>query len=396
LLWFGLAHVCLATAWVLVGLHPREIAGFFYHAQMMTVVHLITLGWITASIVGALYVVAPMALRTTLVPGPVDVVILAGFSIGLSGLVFHFWFASFTGVAWAAGLVWTVLLLFAARVVPHVLRAPIPAAIKAHLALAFFNLLAAGAVGAAMAAHKAHPYLRLDVFSLVLAHAHLAAVGWAALMVMGVAYRLLPMFLPSAPPPPARLWWSVLLVELGVAALFLGWTAWPAARPLGAPLIVLGFGAFAFQVWWMRRHPRTAAPGLEPIPSGPHAHGAGFALIGAAALGLTLSIMPMTSTSLRLAAVFGVLGLVGFLSRIVLAFQDRLLGLLSSVHGTQPRRPTHPGRQRWIRIGWGAGVPLLAAGLGLDAWPAVTAGAAFLGTASMAGLWEAARFLPRE
>ena len=36
---------------------------------MMTVVHLLTLGWITGSIVGAPYVAAPLALRTPLVAG---------------------------------------------------------------------------------------------------------------------------------------------------------------------------------------------------------------------------------------------------------------------------------------------------------------------------------------
>jgi cbb3-type cytochrome oxidase subunit 1 len=35
------------------------------------------------------------------------------------------------------------------------------------------------------------------VLANVFAYAHLAAVGWVSLMVVGVAYRLLPMVLPS-------------------------------------------------------------------------------------------------------------------------------------------------------------------------------------------------------
>jgi hypothetical protein len=33
------------------------VAGFFYHSWMVAIVHLITLGWITCSILGAIYIV---------------------------------------------------------------------------------------------------------------------------------------------------------------------------------------------------------------------------------------------------------------------------------------------------------------------------------------------------
>jgi hypothetical protein len=36
---------------------PRGVSGFFYHARMVGIVHLVTLGWITASILGSLYIV---------------------------------------------------------------------------------------------------------------------------------------------------------------------------------------------------------------------------------------------------------------------------------------------------------------------------------------------------
>jgi hypothetical protein len=62
-LYFGVAHVALALAFGAVAMDPRGVSGFFYHARMLGIVHLITLGWITASILGALYLVGPIALR---------------------------------------------------------------------------------------------------------------------------------------------------------------------------------------------------------------------------------------------------------------------------------------------------------------------------------------------
>ena len=62
-LYFTTAHLALAFAFGAVALDPRGVSGFFYHARMLGIVHLVTLGWITASILGSLYVVGPIALR---------------------------------------------------------------------------------------------------------------------------------------------------------------------------------------------------------------------------------------------------------------------------------------------------------------------------------------------
>jgi hypothetical protein len=50
LLYFGVAHLCLATALAALAVTPRSLVGFFYHPRLLAVVHLVTLGWISASI----------------------------------------------------------------------------------------------------------------------------------------------------------------------------------------------------------------------------------------------------------------------------------------------------------------------------------------------------------
>src|SRR6188474_887049 len=62
LLYLGTAYVSLGLACVLSGLWPEAVAGFFYHSWMVALVHLVTLGWITFSILGAIYIVGPVAL----------------------------------------------------------------------------------------------------------------------------------------------------------------------------------------------------------------------------------------------------------------------------------------------------------------------------------------------
>ena len=41
-LYFGVAHVALALAFAAVALDPRGVSGFFYHSQMLAIVHLIS------------------------------------------------------------------------------------------------------------------------------------------------------------------------------------------------------------------------------------------------------------------------------------------------------------------------------------------------------------------
>ena len=74
LLYFGLAHLSLGVAFGTLAFEPQSLVGFFYHPRMLAVVHLVTLGWITSSILGAFYIVGPLALRMPLPAGtPVTV-----------------------------------------------------------------------------------------------------------------------------------------------------------------------------------------------------------------------------------------------------------------------------------------------------------------------------------
>src|SRR3954468_15294823 len=91
ILYFAVAHASSALASLAVALDPRGVSGFFYHARMLGIVHLVTLGWITASILGALYMVGPIALRVWIPAGWPDYTAFALVLVGVGGMVAHFW-----------------------------------------------------------------------------------------------------------------------------------------------------------------------------------------------------------------------------------------------------------------------------------------------------------------
>src|SRR5438093_10443628 len=105
LLYFAFAHLCLGAAFAALAFGPRSLAGFFYHPRMLAVVHLVTLGWISASILGAIYLIGPLAFRMPLPARWTNHVAFGGFAVGVVGMVSHFWIDSPAGMAWGAGLV---------------------------------------------------------------------------------------------------------------------------------------------------------------------------------------------------------------------------------------------------------------------------------------------------
>ena len=82
---------------------PGLPAGFFHHPRMVALVHLVTLGWITSSILGAFYIVGPLALRMPLPAGTLDRLAFAAYAGGVAGMVSHFWIGEYSGMAWSAG-----------------------------------------------------------------------------------------------------------------------------------------------------------------------------------------------------------------------------------------------------------------------------------------------------
>ena len=300
-LYFGVAHVALALACLAVAIDPRGVSGFFYHARMLGIVHLVTLGWITASILGSLYIVGPIALRIWIPARWPDYTAFALVLIGVVGMVAHFWLQEYGGMAWSAITVGTGILIVGAHVAWRLRGASLPHAVSAHIMMAFLNVGGAATVGVLIGFDKVYHFLPGFVLSNVFAHAHLAAIGWASMMVVGMAYRLLPMVLPSAMPKGPTIWISAVLLEAGVCGLFVTLLVRSPLVWVSALTVIAGFAAFGSHVVWMLRRPRPRPPGLRrPDPAVLHAAASFLWLVVASTLGVWLTLAaPSSNTSSR-------------------------------------------------------------------------------------------------
>src|SRR5262245_29361389 len=171
-LYLGTAHVSLALAFLVAALWPRAVAGFFYHSWLVGLVHLVTLGWITFSILGAMYIVGPVTLRMPMVATRADSVAYGFAVVGLAGMVGHFWIAEYAGMAWAAATIAAAVLFMTVRIVVAVRRAAIDRAVRLHLMLACVNFWIAASMGLLIAFDKIRHFLPGFVLANVFAHAH--------------------------------------------------------------------------------------------------------------------------------------------------------------------------------------------------------------------------------
>ena len=389
LAYFALAHAGLAAALLVLLFHPGLPGGFFYHPRMVALVHLVTLAWLSGSILGAFYIVGPLALRLPMPVGGSDWAAFGTFAVGTAAMIAYVWLGEYDRMALAAGLIVAAIGWVAIRAWRGLSRSAAPWPVALHVGLAFFNMLATAGLGIVIALDRSRGFLHISPLAATYAHAHLAAVGWATMMVVGLGYRLIPMMLPAAMPTGKSLALSAILIQAGLIVLVWALLAGSVWLPAGSGLIVAGVVSFAVQIRRTLKHRMPRPPAL------PHrdwstwqAHAALLWLLAAVVSGLLLSVGVRDAWRAPLAWCYGVAGLVGFLAQMVVGIQGRLLPMyawyraLAIGKGAVPARAANelPSASfaRAIFWSWAVGVPALAWGLAHQQQPLIVIGAAAL------------------
>lgn len=267
----------------LVRVAPDLAAGAFPLPRVVAVAHLFTLGWITTTILGALYQFLPVALgvpiRSTRTAHASFGLYVPGLALFVAGLLA----GSPAVLLPGAALFGTGLLLFVFNLGATLRRAPGRDLTWWALAGAAGSLLATVVLGAALAGNLRWGYLGGDRFTALAVHLHVAVAGWVLLVVVGVAHRLLPMFLLShgAPEGPGKVAGALLGSGAGTL-LVLHHHLTPAVRWGVAALLGAGLSALLVQAALFFRHRRK--PALDP--------GLRLAALSLAFLGAALVLAP--------------------------------------------------------------------------------------------------------
>lgn len=329
-------HFAAALVFLLAGavgtvwLAPALAAGAFSDPRVAGVTHLLTLGWISTSILGALYQFLPVALGASIRWEGLAEVTFAAWTAGVAA----FAGGMMTGRTWVAvagaGAVGAAVVLLLVN-----LGATLPRATRRGLTWwcvlgAAVFLAGAWLLGFLLAVNLGHDLLGGSRFVVVAVHLHIAAGGWVLLTMIGVADRLLPMFLLShgAPSWPGRA--AAAAVAAGALGLLLSdhvvgvWVL----RPAGAALAA-GTGLFLLQaLLHYRARRRSLDPGMALVAGA-------LLLLGAAAAAGWVATGRGTADP-RLLTAYGLLLVPGGLGLFVAGHYYRIVPFLTWFHRFGP------------------------------------------------------------
>jgi len=188
--------------WLVVTLlmvfHPTALTQHFFNPILLSITHLLVLGWITMVIFGALYQLIPVIMEVKLFSEKLAIASFVLLAIGTILLAISFWNFTFGNLMFIAGsLIVIAVGFFVANVLVTAYQSTKKSIERTFIVTAIFWLLFTVLAGLTLAINFGHPFLKPSHLELLKLHAHAGIVGWFIQLIIGVSSRLLPMFMVS-------------------------------------------------------------------------------------------------------------------------------------------------------------------------------------------------------
>jgi hypothetical protein len=241
--------------------HRQFEVFYFREPSVLALTHLAALGWLTTGLMGVMYAtlpatlgVRPNSLRMARVQYWLQVVGIAGLALTMS-LV-----PQTRGRVVCGLLTLGALVIFVHNIAATVGRGKAWRLPEAHFVMAVFYLAITGLIGMSYVFYLNSGYVPQTMVALKV-HAHFAGLGWLALTLMGLTYKLLPLELGVDNVPQH---WSLaasVLINAVFWGVFFGYAYdWPVLRIASAALGLAGLVCHTLQVRVMCR----LAPDFTP------------------------------------------------------------------------------------------------------------------------------------
>ncbi len=294
---------------------------------LVAALHLVTIGFITLVMVGAIFQVLPVV---TGVPVPASRWVAPASQVGITGGAIAMAWGILGEVGSVVGI-GAVLLggglgIFAVGAIIGAWRTRQNPTGRA-MGLSVLSLGAVTVLGVLLlAGHIGWISVPHDLTDIHLAW---ALAGWVGLLVIGVSFQVVPMF-QVTPPYPAVI--QVSLPALAFAAL-VTWTIgrlweWPLIADIGIVTVAVTLGGYAVVTLWLQSQRRRK---LRDVTT--DAWRLGMASLVVAAIFVIAAVAKLVDLSQpRLALTFGVLVVVGFAVSVIEGMLYKIVPFLSWLH----------------------------------------------------------------
>jgi hypothetical protein len=345
----GLLALCAGMGWLV--LQPELLTTYHYNQYVIAVTHLFVLGWICSVIMGAMYQLVPVALETKLYSERLARWHFAFHVVGFIGMVWMFRVWNMKQVGHFGSLLAFGVGLFVYNITRTLRRVPKWNVTATAVAAALFWISFAVTAGLSIAIAKcsydsteglataqgvrtfvnglrsiAGFLSRFDAIGAMHAHAHLGGVGFFTMLILGVSYKLIPMFTLSEIQSKRRAACSIVLLNISLTGSYITILL---RSPWKLAFALLGVLALAIYGWelatilrarkrqtldWGIKYFLTAIVFLFPV--------------SALAVVLCWPGLPLNTFTGQLENVYGFLGLVGVASLAIMGMLYKIVPFL--------------------------------------------------------------------
>lgn len=328
--YFVAAIISFVLLNLLLLLNHSDIIGHHFNPKILAITHIATLGWISMIIFGALFQLVPVVLEVKLFSEVLAEVQFWIYLIGVIGLVYSFWFFE-TGLYMniSAILLNLAMFIFAFNITMTFTKVKKWNITGLYLASAIFYLIVTAIAGLLLAINLGSAYIKIDHLQYLNLHAHVAFIGWVSMVVMGVAYKLIPMFTLSHGYSMKYANWAFWLINialLGINTIF-HYEDTTFLYYIFTPMIALGILLFLIQVFiiFKKRVRKKLDTGLKYSSYA-------FLMLGlTTVLGIFIAFVDYQNI-LNLTLIYGYMIIFGYLSMLIVGQMYKIVPFLVWYH----------------------------------------------------------------
>lgn len=311
-------------------LNYKDISGHHFQPKILSLTHVTTLGFITMIIFGAMFQLVPVVLEVKLFSTILAEIQFWIYSTGVVLLVYKFWnFSSELSFTLPAISLNAAILIFSVNIVLSMIKVKNWNITGTYLASSIFWLLTTAVAGLLLSINLDTPFIKISHLQYLKLHVITAFAGWVGMVVMGVSFKLIPMFTLSHGYDLKLAKWSVALINIGL--LGVNWIMhYPDTafyNSIFGSMIFIGFILYLIQVFiiFNKRIRKKLDVGLKFTV-------AALFILGITAF-LNFSFLFFDyERIINLTLIYGILFLIGFASTLIVGQMYKIVPFLVWYH----------------------------------------------------------------
>lgn len=241
----------VATIFLLTS--TEAFKGHYFHPHILAITHTMALGWGTMIILGASHQLVPVLIESKLYSNILAYISFILAAIGIPLLVYGFYVFDMRWPAqWGGWLVVMAILAYMINIAVSMVKSKHESVHAVFVFTATTWLCFTAILGLAQVYNFTSILLPESSLHYLTLHAHAGIIGWFLLLIIGVASRLIPMFLISKYSNVRLLWWIYALIN-GALLIFVILFLYPGREALlFIPVITvfIAISLFIYYCYW--------------------------------------------------------------------------------------------------------------------------------------------------